>query len=1244
LLAVCLISVVGIDPERAWGGDWPMWRHDAQHSAATSDQLPAQLHLQWVRSLPAPRPAWPGNQLKLQFDVSYEPVVMGKTIFVPSMVSDHVSAYDTETGDFKWRFYTDGPVRFAPVAWQNKLYFTSDDGYLYCLNAEQGTLLWKYRGGPSDRRVLGNERLISAWPARGAPVLYEGTVYFAASIWPFMGIFIHALDADTGRVIWTNSGSGSNYITQKHNSPAFAGVSPQGYLLATKDKLLVAGGRTLPAVYDRYTGEQLYYRLKDDTFGKDNGGYELAASDKWFFNRGAMYQLADGKPILRTQPGILFEGTVISLAGKSKIVAHALQPEKEEYVDRKGKKQTRRILRKRWEIPLERNLNRLFIKAGSRLYAGGDNGLIAAVDICGTGGNKGITWQTDINGDPWSMLAADDKLFVVTRQGSIYCFGPDQKSALTYKQNPIPDRPSVSNKWTTQVGNIVKDTKVTQGYCLMLEVDDSMLIEALAAQTDLYIIGLESDAAKVEKLRQRLEKLDLYGRRVSIHTGDILSVQLPPYMASLIVANDVRIEDSAQDSAFLKRLYQTLRPYGGKAYLSFNTPLQSKSFVGLAKQAGLEGAEINALETSVILQRAGRLAGSADWTHQYADSANSVVSKDRLVKAPLDLLWFGGPSNAKILPRHGHGPSPQVVGGRLFIEGPDILRAIDVYTGRLLWEKQIKGLGRFYNRTRHQPGANEIGSNYVSVHDGIYVNTIHSCLRLDPATGETIQTINLPKEDEKQPPKLGFIAVWNNLLIATASPLQIKPQKEKKNQQHTTNAVLQEIPGVKIDSDYASSSRILMVMDRYSGRVIWSRQAKYNFRHNTIAIAAGKIFCIDGISEKKLNYLKRRGFQITDKPTLYALDVLTGEVIWSKTKDVFGTWLGYSTEHDVLVQAGSLGRDRAFDEIGRRMIAYQADDGRILWDNDREYKGPVMLHHDTIITQHDAVDLLSGRQKMRPHAITGTMIPWQYKRNYGCNTVIACENLLTFRSAAAGFYDLQNDGGTGNLGGFKSGCTSNLIPADGVLNAPDYTRTCICSYQNQTSLALVHNPKAEMWTFTALAPDDAPVKQVGINFGAPGDRLADNGTLWLDYPSVGGPSPDIPIEIGSPKPQWLRYHSSQMAEGPLKWVTSSGGKNIRNLKITLAKGQSKPRSYTVRLFFAELEQMQPGQRVFDVTIQNTQVLKDFDIAREAGGLYRGIVKEFTGIEVNQHLIITLISSSGSAHIGPILNGLEIVNN
>ena len=62
---------------------------------------------------------------------------------------------------------------------------------------------------------------------------------------------------------------------------------------------------------------------------------------------------------------------------------------------------------------------------------------------------------------------------------------------------------------------------------------------------------------------------------------------------------------------------------------------------------------------------------------------------------------------------------------------------------------------------------------------------------------------------------------------------------------------------------------------------------------------------------------------------------------------------------------------------------------------------------------------------MVPNPVTGQPEPWHLTRAYGCNHIIASENMLTFRSGAAGYYDLLNDGGTGNFGGFKSGCTKS---------------------------------------------------------------------------------------------------------------------------------------------------------------------------------------------------------------------------
>ncbi|MHC4496838.1 MAG: PQQ-binding-like beta-propeller repeat protein, partial [Planctomycetota bacterium] len=290
---LCLLILVGcwLLPAIAHGHDWPMWRYDAGRRSASPEQLPSEMYLQWVRELAPPRPAWPQSQYKLRFDASYEPVVAGKTIFVGSMVSDSVTAYDTETGTEKWRFYSDGPVRFAPVVYRDKLYFASDDGYLYCLNADDGSLVRRFLGGPTTNKVLGNDRLIGMWPMRGGPVLYEGKIFFAAGIWPFMGTFIYAIDAETGKIVWENSGSGSTFTMQPHSSPAFAGAAPQGYMAATEDKLLISGGRSVPAAYDRRTGQFLYYHL--NKYGKA-GTSEVIASGDHFFNRGAIHKLSDG--------------------------------------------------------------------------------------------------------------------------------------------------------------------------------------------------------------------------------------------------------------------------------------------------------------------------------------------------------------------------------------------------------------------------------------------------------------------------------------------------------------------------------------------------------------------------------------------------------------------------------------------------------------------------------------------------------------------------------------------------------------------------------------------------------------------------------------------------------------------------------------------------------------------------------------------------------------------------------------
>ena len=166
---------------------------------------------------------------------------------------------------------------------------------------------------------------------------------------------------------------------------------------------------------------------------------------------------------------------------------------------------------------------------------------------------------------------------------------------------------------------------------------------------------------------------------------------------------------------------------------------------------------------------------------------------------------------------------------------------------------------------------------------------------------------------------------------------------------------------------------------------------------------------------------------------------------------------------------------------------------------------------------------------------------------------MASEYLLTFRSGAAGFYDLEHHGGTGNFGGFKSGCSSNLIIADGVLNAPEYTRTCTCAYQNQTSLALVPMPENEVWTsglFGRSGGQQPEVRRIGINLGAPGDRRSDEGTWWVNYPPDEGTSPEVGVQLEGDV-RWFRTHSGLVSGNGLAWVAASGAEGIRKLTVRL---------------------------------------------------------------------------------------------
>ena len=82
-------------------------------------------------------------------------------------------------------------------------------------------------------------------------------------------------------------------------------------------------------------------------------------------------------------------------------------------------------------------------------------------------------------------------------------------------------------------------------------------------------------------------------------------------------------------------------------------------------------------------------------------------------------------------------------------------------------------------------------------------------------------------------------------------------------------------------------------------------------------------------------------------------------------------------------------------------------------------------------------------------------------------------------------------------------------------------------------------------------------------------------------------------------------------------------------------------SHTVRLHFAELYFTNANQRKFNVSINGTRVLSDFDVVAAAGGANIAIVKEFTAI-ANSSGQIVVAFTNGSLDNAKV-NGIEIVS-
>jgi len=1052
-----LVALTSVDTSGA--ADWPMWRHGLERTGASPEILSAELRPQWSRELPEPKPAWP-NESRLHFDATYEPVVAGEQLFVGSMVDGSLAAFDLGTGRENWRFYSDGPVRLAPAIADGRVYFGSDDGFLYCLEADSGKQLWKLSGAPEERgqrRHMGNGRLISFWPVRGGPVVDDGVVYFGAGIWPTMGVFIRAANAETGGVIWTNDDSHAiENLRIDHNYSHEGGLSPQGHLLISNGMVVVPNGRSMPARLDRKTGKLKYF-----VQGYRNGDSRVSISgDMALVGATGVVSMKDGREIasLWAQAGDkapkgwswdwdLFEAPLLPYkfipacdyrSAISEGIAYGVEDGtlyaydlSNSQVTRYEKQQNGRDLRPaRWDAPLKWKLATPFagkklvtnsvIVAGGRIYSHCGQTLIAVDPPAGDNQTASVVWTHDLPSVPGSLIAAHGRLVVSTLDGTLHCFGGSDSTPLAHRRESdfIASR---QDKAAELVKSIAAESGIADGYAVVFGLEQEGIIAELLQQSRLRVIAIDADSDRVNRLRQRLMTNGAFSGRLQFVTGDPNTVDLPPYLASLLIVSDdgtVKLDSDER----LKRLFEVLRPYGGTACIA-RPKDQQASVLQHVSPGVLAGSRTATTDGLVILRREGPLQGSAIWSHETGDASRSFYSRDELVKAPLGVLWYGdGPDHGFYKRKdYGHGVKPQVAGGRMFALqiASSTLHAVDAYTGRLLWTRKVGGSAR-----------------YVSMPEAVYVGDERNCLVLDSATGKTLHTfaMNVGRPGDV-PVSVSDVRVDGDVVV-----LAVRFNKENS------------IPKGRWNSE------LIICLDRDSGTQLWRREAEQRYNIASLAVAHGKVFCIDSHSPEEIGAMKRRGTEVGKLPsTLLAIDARTGTEVWKKVSTqqpaVMDTlhfmslrtrddWLEYSSDHDLLITGK-----------GDFTYAVKASTGEDVWQAPMRGNQPLILGPDTFINQAGhTYDTKTGK------LVNGSAL---FRRG-GCNYAVGNMNLLFLRSNCAAYVDVKS-GKQFNLRSLRSGCSNSLVAADGLLNVPCFSAGCVCNYPIQTSFAMRHMPETADW-------------------------------------------------------------------------------------------------------------------------------------------------------------------------------------
>lgn len=635
--------------------------------------------------------------------------------------------------------------------------------------------------------------------------------------------------------------------------------------------------------------------------------------------------------------------------------------------------------------------------------AGGE-GNIASFEA-GTG--KSV-WEHEVPGRAYGLSVIGGKLLASTDDGTLLCFGSEKvEPTRTLRER----RPHITQPPLKQVSTAQQALTSLQGYALVLGATGTQTLRNLANATDFHVVAAVPDIRLASQLRRELKEHLVYGTRVTVQIFPASeSLPFSDYLFNCIFEDHL---GTPTPTVWRKDIQRLLQPLNGIAVDRDNQVLRGKP-----------------------------IDGTGEWTHIYANPANTACSMDQRTSGTLALQWFGRPGPEKMLDRHHRSIPPLWKGGRLFVPGNERLYGVDAYNGTVLWETAT-------------PGSRRVGifrdcGSMAAAAEAIYVAAGDTCRALDTETGNLQRTFRA-EHPSGAPAHWGLVAYVGDRLIGSTT----RPNASRKSH---SKATIRE--GTYWDNRPAITSNSLFAKNRHTGKALWQYVPVSGALLNpTFTLADAKVFFLESRNPGTLQAKDGRAtyaqFTESHGADLVALDLDTGKEAWRQPlqlpKAVQNSSLLCAKGRLVLQYSRNEKTvrydTRAFETASGNPIWSQTQDNRNRpgGDHGEQDHHPVVIG-DKLIVEPFAYDLATGKR----------LPEYDLRRNgHGCGTMSASASSLYFRATNPTEYLLDEHKLRRITKVSRPGCWINIIPAGGLVLIPEASSGCTCDFAVQASMAFL---------------------------------------------------------------------------------------------------------------------------------------------------------------------------------------------